>query len=291
MNRPTYLPRRLPWAIIPWSGPTMRTGQGIFIYLWAIRRTYLIMPRMLRSSGMLSSGRRKGPIPPKINGELKTGPMTISYRELRHPYINFFTMTRSSFQFILAIILTVSFVGGTALAQQPRFKALVVISKAKDHTRIRTCADPFLKKRGDENHFQVDFTDDSSRINEGNLKQYKVFVMLQLAPFDMSVAQQDALQKFVEQGNGWVGIHADGLAGKMVVKPERRHWQWFEDMMGGVSYSPHPKFQKGTVIIEDRTHPVTKNLPEKFEISDEWYEFDKSPRPNVHVLALADESN
>ena len=203
---------------------------------------------------------------------------------------NFFTMIKSFFQFILAISLTVSFAGGTAVAQQPRFKVLVVISKAKDHTRMMTCADPFLKKLGDENHFQVDFTDDSSRINEGNLKQYKVFVMLQLAPFDMSIAQQDALQKFVEQGNGWVGIHAAGLAGKMFVKPERRYWQWFEDMMGGVSYSPHPKFQKGTVIIEDRTHPVTKNLPEKFEISDEWYEFDKSPRPNVHVLALADES-
>jgi type 1 glutamine amidotransferase len=195
---------------------------------------------------------------------------------------------RLRFVFLIGFIAILS--GSNSLAQGPAFKALVVVSKAKDHIRMMTCAEPFLKKMADENHFQVDFTDDSSRINDENLKQYKVFVMLQLAPFDMSTAQQDALQKFVETGNGWVGIHAAGLAGKMFVKPERRYWQWFEDFMGGISYSPHPKFQKGTVIVEDRTHPATKNLPAKFEISDEWYEFDKSPRPNVHVLALADES-
>jgi type 1 glutamine amidotransferase len=33
-----------------------------------------------------------------------------------------------------------------------------------------------------------------------------------------------------------------------------------------------------------------RNLPERFEVADEWYEFNKSPRSNVHVLATADES-
>lgn len=176
------------------------------------------------------------------------------------------------------------------LSQTPSFRCLVVLSLAKDHTKMMTCADPFLRKMAAANNFQVDITTDTSQVNESNLKQYKVFVMLQLAPFDMSVAQQDALQHFVEQGRGWVGIHAAGLAGKMFVKPTRRYWEWFEDFMGGVSYSPHPPFQRGTVVIEDQTHPVTHNLPGRFEISDEWYEFDRSPRGKVHVLARADES-
>jgi type 1 glutamine amidotransferase len=60
--------------------------------------------------------------------------------------------------------------------------------------------------------------------------------------------------------------------------------------MGGILYSPHPYYQKGTVAIEDRKHPVTKGLPQRFEVSDEWYEFNKSPRGNVRVLATADES-
>ncbi len=60
--------------------------------------------------------------------------------------------------------------------------------------------------------------------------------------------------------------------------------------MGGVNYLPHPAFQDGLVVVEDHNHPVTKNLPAKFWLSDEWYEYNKSPRGNVRVLATADES-
>ncbi|WP_114938040.1 ThuA domain-containing protein [Mucilaginibacter endophyticus] len=176
-----------------------------------------------------------------------------------------------------------------AVAQPYKFKALVVISRSDDHIKMMTAAKPLFEKLGKDNQFKVDYTDDSSKINDGNLKNYQVFVMMQLAPFDISNTQQAALQKFVEQGKGWVGIHAAGLTGTEFLAKNTKYWQWFEDFMGGVVYSPHPAYQRGTVIVEDHRHPATKNLPAKFEISDEWYEFDKSPRPNVRVLATADE--
>ncbi|MDP4248719.1 MAG: ThuA domain-containing protein [Bacteroidota bacterium] len=174
--------------------------------------------------------------------------------------------------------------------QTKRFNVLVLASRAKDHLKMISAAKPFLEKMGAENNFSVDFTDDSSKINTDNLARYQVFVMLDLAPFDMSYSQQAALQRFVEEGNGWVGIHAAGLTGKQFLAPGTRYWQWFEDFMGGVVYSPHPAYQKGTVIIEDHKHPAMEHLPEKLEISDEWYEYNKSPRAHVRVLATADES-
>lgn len=176
-------------------------------------------------------------------------------------------------------------------SQVKHFNVLVLVSRAKDHLKMIAAAKPFFEKMATENNFSVDFTDDSSQINTKNLARYQVFVMLHLAPFDISYEQQDALQRFVEEGNGWVGIHAAGLTGKRFLRPGTRYWQWFEDFMGGILYSPHPPYQKGTVIIENHRHPVTKNLPDKLEISDEWYEFDKSPRGHVRVLATADESS
>jgi len=152
-------------------------------------------------------------------------------------------------------------------------------------------AKPFFKELAAKNHFKADFTDDADTINDENLKRYQVFVMLHLAPFDMTAPQQEALQKFVESGKGWVGIHAAGLTGKEFLAPDTKYWQWFEEFMGSVLYSPHPAYQKGAVIIEDRHHPTTKHLPAKFEISDEWYEFNASPRGRVRVLATADESS
>lgn len=191
----------------------------------------------------------------------------------------------------LIALLILLLLGNTAIAQQYKFKALVLISRSDDHIKMMTAAKPFFEKLGEDNHFKVDYTDDSSKINDENLKNYDVFVMLQLAPFDISYSQQAALQKFAEQGKGWVGIHGAGLTGTEFLAKGTKYWQWFEDFMGGVVYSPHPAYQKGAVIVEDRKHPATKNLPAKFEISDEWYEFNKSPRPNVRVLATADESS
>ncbi|WP_162852803.1 ThuA domain-containing protein [Dinghuibacter silviterrae] len=188
----------------------------------------------------------------------------------------------------LILILGVFLLSAGLRAQS--FKVLVVASRAKDHLKMIAAARPVLEQMAKDNGFALDFTDDTSRISDAGLAGYQVFVMLHLAPFDMSYSQQAALQKFVEQGKGWVGIHAAGLTGRQFLGTGTRYWQWFEDFMGGVTYSPHPAYQKGTVLVEDHNHPATRHLPPTFDISDEWYEFNKSPRSTVRVLASADES-
>jgi type 1 glutamine amidotransferase len=177
------------------------------------------------------------------------------------------------------------------MSHSPLFKALVVATTAKDHLPMTVGAEPFFAAFANENHFAVDFSADASVITAENLSQYQVFVMLNLAPFDMTATQQAALQQFVESGKGWVGIHAAGLAGAQFVRADKPYWQWFEDMLGGITYSPHPAYQKGTLLIEDREHPITRNLPAQFEMYDEWYEFNESPRGRVRVLATADETS
>ncbi len=171
-----------------------------------------------------------------------------------------------------------------------QFKVLVVASKAKDHQRMIISAEPFFKHLAAENRFTVDFTEDADTINDQNLAQYQVFVMLHLAPFDMTPSQQQALQRFIENGKGWVGIHAAGLTGKEFLGPHTTYWQWFEEFMGSVTYSPHPKYQEATLVIEDREHPATKNLPAHFNISDEWYEFHGNPRAKTRILCTVDEA-
>jgi hypothetical protein len=69
-------------------------------------------------------------------------------------------------------------------------------------------AEPLLAKIAAKGHFVLDFTRDASLINKANLERYQVFVQLHLAPFDMSVSQQQTLQEFIEAGHGWIGIHA-----------------------------------------------------------------------------------
>jgi uncharacterized protein len=189
------------------------------------------------------------------------------------------------------VLLVIVFGCATTPARKEPMRVLVVTSRAKDHLKMIAAAGPMLQKMAEEDHFVVDITDDDSVITDSNLARYRVFVQLQEAPFDMKPSEQAALQRFIESGHGWVGIHAAGLTGHQFLLAGMPYWEWFETFLGGVVYSPHPRYQKGVLIIEDRTHPVTRGLPAKMEIGDEWYEFDRSPRPRVRVLASADESS
>ncbi|MCW3091136.1 MAG: Trehalose utilization [Ferruginibacter sp.] len=72
---------------------------------------------------------------------------------------------------------------------------------------------------------------------------------------------------------------------------------WLNQLAGDSSFSidyfnnTDPGFADGMVNVEDTTHPCMKNVPRQFIIEkEEWYTYDKSPRPNVKVIASVDES-
>jgi type 1 glutamine amidotransferase len=174
--------------------------------------------------------------------------------------------------------------------QAPLFRAIVLYSTAVDHVVMSTRAKALITQMGKDNNFSADFTSDTSSINEANLAKYQLFIELHFAPGLLNLQQRAAFQKFIGEGKGWVGIHGAGLIAPMFLGAGVGYWQWFETFFGGVEYVNHPAYQMGTLIVEDRTHPATKNLPAKFQMRDEWYEFNKSPRPSVRVLGKADES-
>jgi type 1 glutamine amidotransferase len=70
-------------------------------------------------------------------------------------------------------------------------------------------------------------------------------------------------------------------------------WPWFSQFMGGIRFTDYiPKFATATVVVEDPSHPVMKDVGKTFVVDrEEWYTYDKSPRPNVHVLARVDEAS
>jgi uncharacterized protein len=170
-------------------------------------------------------------------------------------------------------------------------RVLVLGATDPYHSPMVDKAGPLFDAIAEQSHLVVELTRDPSTLTDDNLSRYAAIVQLHEAPFDLTSDQQLALQRFIVGGGGWVGVHAAGLTGAQFVHEGQRYWAWFEEFFGGVVYSPHPALQDGTVIVEDKTHPVTRNLPARFQVKDEWYEFDKSPRPGVHVLACADESS
>ena len=95
----------------------------------------------------------------------------------------------------------------------------------------------------------------------------------------------------MEQGTiGWVGFHHASLLGKFdgfEMSP------FFHQFMGSIVFKSYiPDFATGTVHVEVPAHPVFDGLPGTLTIeNDEWYTYDRSPRPDVHVLANVDEDS
>jgi uncharacterized protein len=101
-----------------------------------------------------------------------------------------------------------------------------------------------------------------------------------------SPEQQRAFKAFIGNGGGYVGIHAAG---------DNSHaaWGWYINDLIGTLFTMHtmsPQFQKATVTVENKTHPVTQGLPESWQPIEEWYSFNKSPRKTgADVLVTVDE--
>ena len=150
-------------------------------------------------------------------------------------------------------------------------------------------AKKLLERLGEKNGWEVISSRDSSVLTELDLGTFDVVVFNNncgnKGPV-MKPAEQKALQEFVRNGGGFLGVHTAGALWK-----EGGDFQtWYEGLVGARQVR-HPKVQRARLVVEDRTHPATRHLPEEWFVTDEWHIFDRNPREKVNVLISLDESS
>jgi type 1 glutamine amidotransferase len=171
------------------------------------------------------------------------------------------------------------------------FKVLVLTERGGQHGSFTDASFKWLDAFSKENNFEYTELNNTDKINEEFLSRYQVVIQLDFPPYTWTKDAKSAFINYIEEGKGgWVGFHHATLLGEFDGYPM---WQWFSDFMGGIRFKNYiAKKATATVYVEDREHPVMKGVHDSFLIpNDEWYTFDKSPRPNVHVLAHVDESS
>ena len=176
-----------------------------------------------------------------------------------------------------------------AKEQAPRFRVIVLAEKGGIHKPFVDAAKIWLNNLATEQHFAVDSIENTDPINDDYLAQHQLFIQLNYPPYNWTPTAQAAFIKYIEQGKGgWIGFHHATLLGEF---DGFQIWPWFSDFMGGIRFTAYiPTFADGLVTVEDPGHPTMKGLATHFLIQqEEWYTWNKSPRPNVHVLASVDE--
>ena len=190
---------------------------------------------------------------------------------------------------VLPAALALIFCGGLAQAAEPAFKVLAFYSTDVEPDHLKTARDAlaFYSDLAAKHNFQLDTTTDWNKLNENDLKPYRL--ILWLNNFPQTPEQRAAFEKYMEHGGGWIGFHVAGYNDKDT------HWPWFVQFLGGaVFYTNNWPVLPAKLSVDDRNHPVSKGLPAAYDSpANEWYLWKPSPRLNkdVRVLLTLDPSN
>ena len=138
-----------------------------------------------------------------------------------------------------------------------------------------------VRELGTEHGFRVTATEDSTAFRPDRLDAVDVVVFLNPSGDVLGPAGQEALRAFIQDGGGYVGVHA--------ASDTEFDWPWYGRLVGAY-FDGHPEIQEATVRVEDASAPSTRMLPEAWTRRDEWYNFNANPRDSVQVLLTLDES-
>jgi cytochrome c len=127
-----------------------------------------------------------------------------------------------------------------------------------------------LQKMATDNSFNLVASEDSSIFNDAQLSSFNAIVFLNTTLDVLDDNQQVAMERFIQSGGGFVGIHAAADT------EWEGDWYWYRRLVGAV-FKSHPSepsnVQGARVNVQDAHHPASESLPTSFEIADEWYNY------------------
>jgi type 1 glutamine amidotransferase len=102
-----------------------------------------------------------------------------------------------------------------------------------------------IRHLGDINGFEINATDTSNMFSDDSLQAYAAVVCLNRCGTELGSRERIALERFMEAGGGFAGIHPMMKTG---------NWKWYGDMIGsngdsGVSFI-HQKYENGRATYE-----------------------------------------
>lgn len=145
-----------------------------------------------------------------------------------------------------------------------------------------------IQQLGKENQFDVDTTTDATRFVDDSLKQYAAVVFLSTTGNVLDYRQRVAMERYIQSGGGFVGIHAAADC--------EYDWHWYGRLVGGYFFDhpgihdTFPNVQAGVLEVIDTSNDATKFLPRPWKRTDEYYSY-KELNPDVHILLKIDEAS
>ncbi len=173
--------------------------------------------------------------------------------------------------------------------QNPGKPRVLVFSKtAGYHHESIAAGNIAIQKLGSQNNFDVDTTTDATWFTDDSLKKYAAIVFLSTTGDVLDYRERVALERYIQAGGGFVGIHAAADA--------EYDWHWYGRLVGGYFldhpgiHDSFPNVQQGILNVVDSNNDATRFLPKPWTRKDEFYSYKKLNK-DVHVLLTIDETS
>ncbi|TDE12100.1 ThuA domain-containing protein [Dyadobacter psychrotolerans] len=163
------------------------------------------------------------------------------------------------------------FILSTVSAYAQQFKALLFTKTAGFHHESIHEGVAGIRNLAARHSFRVDWQENASVFNEGQLKNYDVVIFLNTTGDVLNAEQQAAFEKYIQSGKGWVGVHA--------AADTEYDWPWYTKMVG-MMFNIHPAQQTAYIDVVDSNFPGLERFPKRMLWTDEWYEYQKPYKSN-----------
>lgn len=188
---------------------------------------------------------------------------------------------------LLFVCLLTSFMLGCAESHSSaqdgqKQSAILIFSKTEGfrHASIETGVQA-IKELAKQKNIKAVHSEDAGYFQPDSLNSFDAVVFLSTTGNILNDQQQQAFKQFIQDGGGFVGIHA--------AADTEYEWPWYGKLVGAYFIS-HPRIQEATIEVVDPSHPATSFLPSEWVRTDEWYNY-KNISPNISVLMKLDESS
>lgn len=134
-----------------------------------------------------------------------------------------------------------------------------------------------LQRLASREGMPADHSEDATDFTSANLARYRVVVFASTTGDVLDANQQAALEGFIGNGGGFVGVHA--------AADTEYDWPWYGQLVGAWFKAHPPGLQDTQVQPERDGRPRGTPWP----IRDELYNYRDNPRGRVQVVATVDE--
>src|SRR3954451_10843336 len=180
----------------------------------------------------------------------------------------------------LATTLLASAALGVSAASADAGKVLVFTGTAGTANPSTAAAATAIQTLAAANDFTATVSSNAADISDANLANYRAVVFVNSQGDVLGGAQETALQNYVQQGGGFVGIGETALL-------EQGGADFFNTLIGLAAARVTGTATTGAQDVEflDRVNPATRNDPLLTSQTSNWYTWATNPTGTVHTVA------